>query len=72
MLGFKRYICVCFLLHLKFFLFFFLGVFFISCFSIMVREGTCRNGRRDEAKGGGMESTKNEDAKKTRKIENNE
>ncbi len=47
---------------------FFCGVFFISCFSIMVREGTNGNGRRGEGKGGGVKSTKNEDAKKTRKL----
>jgi hypothetical protein len=31
----------------------------------MVTEGTSGNGRRGEGKGGGVKSTKNEDAKKT-------
>jgi uncharacterized membrane protein YedE/YeeE len=66
MLGFKSYICVClfFFFSLVNFLILFCGVFFISCFSIMVREGTSGNGRR----GGGVKSTKNEDAKKTRNL----
>lgn len=57
-----------FFLSLLTFLIIFGGVFFISCFSIMVKEDTSGNGRRGEGRGGGVKSTKNEDAKKTRKL----